>query len=256
MKTALLMGLILGTLFPLMGIFVVTRGMAFFSEFIAHSAILGGALALLSGVEPTLFLLPYSVFLGLLASSVWGRMPLSRDTVLGVFYGGTVAGGVMLIAWKGLGQTSLMQFLLGDILLIRPADIWLSAGLLVAFIVLLRAGLRRLIKVSFLPEMAWAEGINVRLYDYALIGITALGVALSIKMVGVLLANAMVVIPAASAKILSRNFRQFMLMAPLIGVLSFTGGIALSFYLNIPSGPTVAMTAFAVFLASLGLRRL
>ena len=103
MTSALYMGLILGALFSLMGMFVVTKGMAFFSDFIAHSAILGGALAILAGIEPSVFLIPYSLVLAFAVSAIWNSFPLSRDTVLGVFYGGTVAAGIILISVKGLG---------------------------------------------------------------------------------------------------------------------------------------------------------
>jgi|Deesub1362A_J573_1020465.scaffolds.fasta_scaffold00073_105 ABC-type Mn2+/Zn2+ transport system permease subunit len=256
MRSALFMGLVLGTLFSLIGIFVVTKGMSFFSDFIAHSAILGGALAVIAGVEPTLFLIPYSLAVAFAISVVWNSFPLSRDTVLGVFYGGTVAAGIILISTKELGQLSLIQFLFGDILLIRPVDIWLASGLLVVFILFLRLKLRGLIKSSFLPEISVAEGINVRLYDYALISLVAVTVALSIKLVGVILANAMVVIPAAAAKTVSRSFKQFMLIAPVIGVFSFTGGVTLSFYLNLPSGPSVIAVAFVCFLITLPFKRM
>jgi ABC-type Mn2+/Zn2+ transport system permease subunit len=251
MKSALLVGIILGALFSLMGIFVVTKGMSFFSDFIAHAAILGGALALLTGVDASLFLIPYSLALALAVSSVWNYFPLSRDTVLGAFYGGVVALGIIVISVKGLGRQSLMQFLFGDILLIRPLDIWLSVGLLVVFLVFLSLNLRGLLKASFLPEISLAEGVRVRQYDYALIALMAVTIAISIKLIGAILANAMVVIPAATAKTLSRSFRQFIALAPIIGVASFSGGIILSFYLNLPSGPSVIACAFLLFALSL-----
>ncbi|MDP2168451.1 MAG: metal ABC transporter permease [Thermodesulfovibrionales bacterium] len=254
MRSALLMGLILGILFPLMGVFVVTRGMSFFSDFIAHAAILGGALAVIAGISPPLFLIPYSIVVGLSASMVWNSFPLSRDTVLGVFYGGAIAAGVILIAVKGLSQTYLMQFLLGDILLISPLDIWLSAGLLAVFLVFLKLNLRKIVKSSFLPEVSMAEGVSVRAYDYVLIGFIAAAIALSVKVVGVILANAMVVIPAAAAKTISRNFRQFMFIAPLVGILSFVSGTVASFYLNIPTGPAIVAAAFVCFLAALAIK--
>lgn len=255
MRAALLMGLMLGVLFSLMGVFVVSRGMAFFSDFIAHSAILGGALALLLHADPSLFLIPYSLVTALAVSAAWGRLPLSRDTVLGVFYGATVSLGIILISAFGLGRQRLMQLLFGDILLIRASDIWLTLGLLLAFAAFLKANLRGLIKSSFLPEISRAEGLRVRLYDYSLMGLTAVTIALSIKVIGVILANAMVVIPAASAKAVSRSFRQFIVLAPLIGVASFAGGTVLSYYLNLPSGPSVIAFAFGFFLFTLPLRK-
>jgi zinc/manganese transport system permease protein len=256
MRMALLMGLILGTLFSLMGIFVVTKGMSFFSDFIAHAAILGGALALLSEADTSLFLIPYSLVLAFAVSAVWNYFPLSRDTVLGVFYGGVVAIGIIIISVKRLGQQSLMQLLFGDILLIRGSDIWLSAGLLAVFLVFLSFNLRRLIKASFLPEISLAEGVRVRQYDYTLIALIAVTIAVSIKLIGVILANAMVVIPAAAAKNLSRSFRQFITLAPIMGVVSFSGGITASFYLNLPSGPSVIACAFLVFIISLAASRI
>jgi ABC-type Mn2+/Zn2+ transport system permease subunit len=256
MRLALLMGLVLGVLFSLMGIFVVTRGMSFFSDFVAHAAILGGALALLVGVDSSLFLIPYSVLLAFAVASVWNAFPLSRDTVLGVFYGGAVAAGIILISVGGLGQQSLVRFLFGDILLIRASDLWLSLGLLAAFLAFLSLNMRRLLKATFLPEVSQAEGISVKRYDHALIALMAVTIAVSIKLIGVLLANSMVVIPAASAKALSRSFRQFLVLAPLMGAASFTAGIALSYYLNTPSGPTVIASAFSLFVLSLVLGRL
>jgi ABC-type Mn2+/Zn2+ transport system permease subunit len=254
MREALALGLILGVLLSLMGLFVVTRGMSFFSNFVAHSAILGGALGLISGIDPTVFLIVFSLLVAFAASAVWNAFPLSRDTVLGVFFGFTVALGIILIAVKGLGQQSLVQFLLGDILLIRPMDIWLSAGLLAVFLVFFVKSRRKLIKSSFMPEISAAEGLNVKLYDYSLIALIAVTIALSIKLIGVILANAMVVIPAASAKVVSRSFRQFTITAPLIGVGSFLGGIVMSFYLDIPSGPSVITVASACFVLALIVR--
>ncbi len=256
MRQALLMGLILGVLLSLMGLFVVTRGMSFFSDFIAHAAILGGALAIISGVEPTVFLIVFSLLVAFAASAVWNSFPLSRDTVLGVFFGTTVALGIILIAVKGLGQQSLVQFLLGDILLIRPVDIWLSAALLAVFLVFFALNRRKLVKSSFIPEISQAEGLRVKLYDYSLIALIAVTIALSIKLIGVILANAMVVIPAASAKVVSRSFRQFMITAPLIGVASFAGGIIMSYYLDIPSGPSVIAAASVCFVLALAAKLL
>lgn len=251
MLMALMMGLIMGVLFSLMGVFAVTRGMAFFGDFLSHSALLGGALALMLGVEPSAFLLVYCLVLAFAALAVWQRVELSRDTVLGVFYGGTVSLGIILMTTRGAGQQGLMQFMLGDILLIGSHDIWLAGALLFCFVAFMGMRMRRLIKVSFMPEVAQAEGLNVRAYEAALIGLLALGIALGIKVVGVLLANAMIVIPAASAKSVSRNFRTFIIAAPLFGVASFIGGLTLSFYMNLPSGPSIAATAFALFIATL-----
>jgi zinc transport system permease protein len=251
MRAALLTGLVLGVLFSLMGIFVVTKGMSFFSDFIAHSSLLGGALAIMAGVDPSLFLIPYSLVVAFAAALTWNYFPLSRDTVLGVFYGFTVAGGIILITTRGLGQQSLIQFLFGDILLIRPADIWLSCGLLLIFGAFLKVNLRRVVKSAFLPEISAAEGVRVRLYDYALIAFISVTIALSIKLIGVVLANSMVVIPAAAAKAVSRSFRQFITIAPLLGVASFACGILASFYLNLPSGPSVIASAFLFFVAAL-----
>lgn len=251
MRSALLAGVVLGALFAFMGIFVVTRGMSFFSDFIAHSAILGGALALMAESDPALFLVPYSLVMAFAAASVWNSFGLSRDTVLGVFYGGAVASGIILISVKGLGQSTLVQFLFGDILLVGGRDIVLAAMLLAALAAFLWFNMRRLLKASFMPEIAAAEGVSVRTYDHALIGFIAITIALSIKLIGVILANAMVVIPAASAKLLARNFRQFVIIAPIMGVTAFVSGVMGSYYLNIPSGPSVIGAAFILFILSL-----
>lgn len=251
MRMALLMGLVLGVLFSIMGVFVVTRGMAFFGDFLSHSALLGGALALIAGIQSTAFMLAYCLIMAFAALFVWQRMELSRDTVLGVFYGGTVSLGILLMTSQGMGQQSLIEFMLGDILLIGASDIWIAAGLLAIFIIFCSMNMRRLIKVTFMPEVAQAEGVRVKAYEAALIGLMALSIALGIKVVGVLLANAMVVIPAAAAKGVSRNFRTFMITAPIFGVLSFTIGLMLAYYINLPSGPSIAASAFGLFIVTI-----
>jgi len=253
MVSALAMGLILGALFSLMGMFVVTKGMAFFSDFVAHSALLGVALAALLELEPSTFLIFYSLAVAFVASAVWSRFPLSRDTVLGVLYGGSVSTGIIIIYVKGLRQSSILQFLFGDILLISNTDIWFAALLLAVFTIFFVTNRRKLIKATFIPEIAMSEGINVKLYGYSLIALMAITIALSIKTVGVILANAMVVMPAASAKVLSRSFRQFTFISLIIGVASFGSGIILSHYMDIPSGPAVAAVSFVVFIVSLAL---
>jgi zinc/manganese transport system permease protein len=256
MRETLAMGVLLGLLFSLMGVFVVTRGMAFFSDFVAHSAILGGALAGVAGIESTWFLVPFSLAVAFAVAAVWQAMPLSRDSVLGVFYGGAVGLGVVIISARGLSPQSVTQLLFGDILLISRADIWLALALAVGFGSFVGLRLRQLVKVTFIPEIAEAEGLSLRAYDRALIALMAVTIALSIKLVGVLLANAMVVIPAATAKMLSRSFGQFLVLAPVIGVASFTLGIALAFHLDLPTGPSVVVTAFAIFLAALPIKGL
>ncbi len=210
---------------------------------------------MLTGIEPGIFLIPYSLAVAFLAAEVWNRFKLSRDTVLGVFYGGTVSVGVILIAAFGLGQQGLMNILFGDILLISPTDLWLTGILLAGFLLFLWRNVRILVKSSFLPEISRAEGVNVRTFDYVLIGLIAVTIALSIKLIGVILANAMVVIPAAAAKGVSRSFRQFMIIAPLIGVSCFLIGTTASYYWNFPSGPSVIAVSFAVFLVTLVFRR-
>lgn len=247
MQNALLMGVILGALFSLIGVFIVSKGMSFYGDFVAHSAILGSALAVLVGTDTSLFLIPYTIIVGILVSTTWNLFPISRDTVLGVFYGGFVSLGMLLISAKSMSENYVMQFLFGDILLIGASDIIIAGLLLTAFCLFLVFGLKQLVRATFLPDISMAEGINVRLYDYILVGFVSLCIALSIKLVGVMLANAMVVIPAASAKTLSRSFRQFIILAPVIGIFSFLTGIAGSFYFNLPSGPAVIAVSFSIF---------
>lgn len=256
MQSAIWLGIVLGVLFSLMGVFIVTRGMAFFSDFVAHASILGGAMALMIDIDPVFFLVPYGLAVAFAASAVWNRLNISRDTVLSVFYGGAVAAGLILISVKGLSHQSLMQILFGDILLVGKTDIWMALGLLFIFAAFLAFSMRRLIKCSFMPEIATAEGINVKLYDYALIGLIAVTISLSIKLTGVVLANSMVVIPAAAAKAISRSFRQFLFIAPMIGVATFLTGETVSFYYDIPTGPAVIAAAFVVFLITMAIGKI
>lgn len=251
MQRALLVALAIGFLCAVVGVFVTLRSMAFFSDAIAHSALAGIALGILLGIAPVPAAVIFSLVVAVGITSLTYRTSLPSDTVIGVFFSGSMALGVLLIGLQEGYQADLLSYLFGDILAVGNMDVILALTLAVVVpaAILLRS--RTLIKVAFSPDLAQVEGKQPRTWDYVLMTLLALTVAVSLKTVGIILVSALIIIPAAAARNVAHDFRQLMVMAIGVGVVSAVLGLTGSYYLDTASGPTIVMVAVTFFVASL-----
>lgn len=254
MRYALISGLLLGPTCALLGVFVNLRGMAFFSDALAHSAITGVAIGFLIEAstgwktDPTYFILGFCCLLALGMSWLAQKTPLSRDTVTAFAFTGSVALGVILIS--ALGKPRLLEGLLfGSIFSNGPADITRQAVLALIVAGFFLTQLRPLTLATLDPELARARGFRPMLLHYAFSLLVAATVALSLKMLGALLLSALIVMPAAAARVATGGFRGMLLGALLLGVLAPPLGIYASAAFNLPTGPCIVLvhvTALAV----------
>jgi len=252
MRYALISGLLLGPTCALLGVFVNLRGMAFFSDALAHSAITGVALGFLlesvTGwkIDPTLFILLFCCLLALLMGSLSQKTPLSRDTITAFAFTGSVALGVILISF--LGKHRLLEGLLfGSIYANGPADLLRQAVLAILVLLFFLTQLRPLTLSTLDPELALARGFRPALLHYGFSLLVAATVAVSLKMLGALLLSALIVIPAAAARIASRGFRGLLIGALLLGIASPPIGITASALFNLPTGPCIVLIHVAAF---------
>ncbi|HBL11702.1 MAG TPA: ABC transporter permease [Cyanobacteria bacterium UBA11162] len=256
MQRALLGGILLGLLGGLLGSFAILRQLSFFSHTVGHAALLGIVLGVLLNLDPTLTLLPFTVLFGLGVIYLISQTDLWSDTVLNIVFSASLALAIIALSFIQTYQGNLMNLLFGDILAIQGKDLGLSLAVLTLSVVSLGLTLRSQILLTLHEGMAKAQGVAVRLHQAWFVVLLSLAVAVAIKAVGVLLVNAFLVIPAATAKLLSRQFAVFILLSTGVGAISAILGIVSSAVLNLASGPSIVIAQFVLFLMAVVLSRL
>jgi len=257
MQRALVAGVLTGGALSLLGVFVVLRKSAFFGDAVAHFAFAGVALGFLLAVHPIAAAVAVSVVLALSIGYIQQRAPAqATDTLIGIFFSGAAAFGIFLIGLLRGYRADLFQFLFGDIIAIAYADVLfalaISAAVLLIFVLLWRP----LFKITFNREVAQVSGVPVALYDYLFLALLAAVTAVSIKIIGIILVPALLVVPAAAAKNISKSFRQMVVYACAFGVASVIAGLVGSFYLNTAAGATVVLVSILFFAVTLMARRI
>lgn len=248
MIRAIVAGILLGFLCGLLGSFVALRQLSFFSHAVGHAALVGIAMGVLLQIEPTWMLLPFTLLFGVAVLYLIDHTDLWSDSVLNIVLSGALAIGVILTTFIQSYRGNLIGILFGDILAVNQTDLWLTAALLLGSTVILLATLRQQILLTLNQAVAKVQGISVQFHRYLFVVLLSLTVAVSIKAVGILLVNAFLVIPAATAKLLSQRFTPYLMLSAVLGAISSVVGMVLSAVLNFPSGPTIVLVQFTGFL--------
>ena len=256
MQRAMAGAILMGILGGLLGCFVTLQQLSFFSHAVGHSALVGIVLGVLLQVEPTWMLLPFTLVFGLVVLYLIDQTELWSDTVLSIVLSGTLAMGVILASLIQGYRGNLLNVLFGDILAVNSIDLILTAVLVLISGGFLLSTLEQQILLTLNPAMAKVQGIPVQLYRYTFVVLLSLTVAVSIKAVGILLVNAFLVIPAATAKLCSHRFTVFMTFSAAIGALSGVGGMVISGSLSFASGPSIVLLQFLLFLLVLAFTKL
>ncbi|MBC8267961.1 MAG: metal ABC transporter permease [Rhodospirillaceae bacterium] len=255
---ALLAGCAVALVAGPLGAFVVWRRMAYFGATLSHASLLGIALGLLLGIKPTLGVLAVCIVVALLMGlrhrSIKTEM-LSEDTMLGILAHGTLALGLVAVAFLGDVRFDLNAYLFGDILAVTTGDLYglYLGGVVVATI--LAFIWRPLLSATVDEELAIVEGIPVHIHRLVYMLVLAGVVALAMKVVGILLVTSLLIIPAAAARQLSTTPEQMGALAALCGCLSIAGGLWGSATYDTPSGPSIVVASLVLFVASRLFRR-
>ncbi|MEJ2395635.1 MAG: zinc ABC transporter permease subunit ZnuB [Candidatus Thiodiazotropha sp.] len=239
-----------------LGVFLVWRRMAYFGDTLAHSALLGVALGFLLGVSVNLSVIVLCVALALLLVGMSDNRQLASDTQLGILAHSTLSLGLVVIGFQSGVRIDLMSYLFGDILAVTVTDLlWVwGGGLLI--LTLLALIWRPLLALTVHQELAQVEGIRVVPARILFMVLIALVIAVSMKIVGVLLITSMMLIPAAVARPFSRTPEQMALLAALAGTFAVAIGLAGSWYWDTPAGPSIVVAAAMLFLLSQGAHRI
>jgi manganese/iron transport system permease protein len=247
-QRALLGSILVGIVCASVGVFVVLRGLAFLGDAIAHAAFPGVVIAFLLKANLVLGGSIAAVLAAITIGNVARRSKLREDTVIGVVFSGMFALGVVLFSRIRTFTGDLLAILFGDVLGVGEDQLLTAAAAAILIIVLLRLTWREQVFVSFDPTGAAAAGVHTLRYDTILLGLIGLAVAISVQIVGVVLVAALLVTPAATARLVATDLRGMTTLA--IGLASFScvAGIWLSYFVNSASGGTIVLVATALFL--------
>lgn len=255
MQRALLTAGFLGPLCGLLGVFVTARRMAFFSDTVAHSALAGVAAGLAMGLDPSWPMVAVSLIVALLILWLKERTELLTDTIMALLMSGFMAAGVVGFSLLKGFRAELHRYLFGDILSVGPMDVWLAFGVFVGVMVLLFAQLSPLTLLTAHEDLAHVSGLRIRRLNLAFVVVLTLVVAMSIRLLGIVLVTSLLVIPPATARNLACNLRQEICLSVLVGFCGGVGGVLLSYQFDLPCGPTIVLTCVGLFLISLGFQQ-
>ena len=255
MKNALLAVLLITPLLGMLGTMAVNHNMAFFSDALGHSALTGIALGVILGIDNELIsMVAFGILLALIITKVRSAGTASADTVISVFSSAAIALGLVILSVGG-GFSKYSSYLIGDILSVTSSEILILAITLVCVTIIWAFIYNKLTLVSINRELAASRGVRVAFIENIFVVLVAVVVMLSIKWVGVLLINSMLILPAACARNFSTNSRQYLFSSVGISLVAGLGGVISSFYLNTSAGATIVLISAILFFISYIFRR-
>jgi zinc transport system permease protein len=239
-----------------LGCFVVWRRMAYFGDTMAHSALLGVALSILLDINIIISVFMVAIAVSLLLMALQSRKALSTDSLLGILSHSALAIGLVIVAFMTWVRIDLMAFLFGDILAVSVQDIavvWLGGALVIGTLIILW---RTLLAGTVNADLATAEGLPVARANFIFMMLMALVIAISMKIVGIMLITSLLIIPVATARRFASTPERMAIYGSLIGALSVVGGLTGSLHYDTPSGPSIVVASVVIFILSLLPRQL
>ncbi|MAM71313.1 MAG: zinc ABC transporter permease [Gammaproteobacteria bacterium] len=251
---ALAAGLLVALIAGPLGCFVVWRRMAYFGDTLAHSALLGISFGLLIDINLQFAVILACIAIAFLLVQMENKHHLATDTILGILAHSSLAFGLVILSFTD-ANIDLMAYLFGDLLTVSNTELLWIAGGVFAALILLAVNWNSLLTITLHQELAQVEGLHVGRMRLLLMLLIATVIALSMKVVGMLLITSLMVIPPACARSFSSSPEKMALSASLIGCLAVCGGLIASFYLDTPSGPSIVVSAAVLFFISSLLRK-
>ncbi|AQP53448.1 manganese ABC transporter permease [Vagococcus penaei] len=247
LRNALFTSMMVGAISGVIGSFIILRGMSLMGDAISHAVLPGVAVSYMLGTN---FMIGASLF-GILAAGLIGfvtqKSQLKNDAAIGIVFSSFFALGIILITFAE-SSTDLYHILFGNVLAVRPSDMYTTLGVSVAVLLFVLMFYKELLVSSFDPVMAQAYGLKVQVIHYALMFFLTLVAVTSLQTVGTVLVVAMLVTPAATAFLLTNNLKRMIVLASLIGTISAIIGLMFSYSYNLASGATIVLTTVFFFL--------
>ena len=256
MKNALLAVIVMAPLFGLLSTMIVTGKMSFFSDALGHSGFTGIAIGVLCGAAlPIWWAVGLAVAFALLFSFVRSRSSQSADPIIGVCSSTAVALGIFIATRGGGSFTKFNKYLIGDILSVTPGEIGALALVLLAVAALWVLCSNQLILTAIHPQLASSRGVKTARNETLFTVVIAVVVTLAMSWVGLMVINSLLVLPAASARNVAKNVRQYHLFSVLGALVASVAGLILAYYLGCSAGATIALLLALFFAVTFALRR-
>jgi zinc transport system permease protein len=250
-QKALLAGSMVSILCGLISVFVMLRRMSFIGAGISHAAFGGVAIGFFFGFNPTISAVIYAILTAFFINQVVKRGKISEDTAIGIFFSASMAIGVIFIGLTKNNTVDLFGYLFGNILTVETGELNIMLFSFLIIFVFILLNFKKLYITSFNEELAYVSGVDTKRLALYLLILLSFVIVLSMKVVGLILVSALLVIPAACAKMVSRNIIFMTLISVFTAILSTITGLFLSFYLNLPSGGTIVTVLAILFFAAL-----
>ena len=241
MKNALLAIFIISPLFGLVGSMIVNNKMSFFSDALGHSALTGIAIGAILGISNySLSMVIFAVIFAILLNYIKNKKTASTDTIISVFSSVSIALGLVLLSKYG-GINKYSQYLVGDILSVTISEILMLLIMLIITVLIWCKLSNKLITISTDVSLARAKGIKVQVIENIFGVLIAVLVMLTIKWVGILLINALLILPAAAARNISGNMREYTIYSIIFSLVAGFAGLILSYIFAVATGPTIVV---------------
>ena len=250
MRNALVAVAIITPLFGIMGTMIVNKKMAYFSDALGHSALTGIAVGVVCGMrDTTVSMVIFAIVFSLLLNKIGSMNTASTDTIISVFSSCSVAIGLAILS-KGGNFSKYSSILVGDILSISHKEIVYLVLIFIVTLVFWLVGFNRLNAICIHQTVAKSKGIPVSLFNNLFAILVALIVMLYIKWVGILIINALLILPAASSRNISENMREYHLFSIVFSLFSGVLGLVVSYYTNVATGPMIVIIASVIYFST------
>ncbi len=255
MVKAFAAGLIIAVIAPLIGNFLVVKRFSLLADTLAHVSLVGVAIGLLTGLNPLLVATGTSVIAALGMEKLRSKNKVLGEAALALFLSGSLAVAAVLVSLARGFNSNLLSFLFGSITTITTEDIYVMAILGVVVLVLISLFYKEFFIVSFDEELAKASGVKIKFFNNLLIILAAITVSVAMRIVGILLVGALMVIPVITASRIGKSFKSTLLISLVISLIAVIGGLFISYYLDLVSGGTIVIVALIMFLISIAFTR-
>jgi len=256
MQRAIIGGIILGLLLAFMGVFVILRRMAFFGDGVAHASLAGIAIGLLASYNPLGTAIVFSIILAILIFYLERKSKLSSDVVIGILFTASMALGIILISLKSGYQPELISFLFGNILSIQNSELIIMSIFAVIVLAFLVYFYRQIAFITFDEEGAKVAGINTGVLDLIFYILLSIAIVLGVKILGIILVSALLIIPASIAKLIASSFKSLVITSIIAAEITILGGIIISYLLDLPTGAVIILFGTAIFFITLFVKKL
>ncbi len=253
MRRALLVLAVSSVVMGVVGAFVVHKGLAFSGDALAHATLAGVAVAFVSGASVGLGALVAAVVTALGIGWTRERARVSADTAIGIVFVAMFSLGVLILSSRQSNTPDLMSFIFGSILGVSDSDVLGSVVLAFALLLFVGAFYRELLVVAYDPAMAATTGVPARLFQYATLIMVAVAVVVALKAIGIVLVNAMLLIPVSTAALFLRRLPSIMVAGSLVALACSVVGLHVSYYAGVATSPAIVLVACGFFLAGLAI---